>query len=141
MDHLPFADRSLGGIVQGFALRHCRDYSEFFAELHRVLRPGGQIAIMDMRYPRGRGLAIYRFYFRVLLPRVAVLLGGDREAYRFLVESVRSMPDESVLIAAMGEAGFSDIESRPGFLGSVRLLLARRPAALAGAAGGAYSAD
>jgi demethylmenaquinone methyltransferase/2-methoxy-6-polyprenyl-1,4-benzoquinol methylase len=139
MDALPFADGSLGAIVQGFALRHCRDYSGFFAELHRVLRRGGQIAILDMRYPRGAGSAFYRFYFRAVLPRLAAFLGGDREAYRFLVHSVRSMPEESWLIEALRNAGFEEVESRPGFLGSVRLLVARKPGALAGSDRSAYS--
>lgn len=139
MDSLPFARGSLGAIVQGFALRHCRDYSGFFNELHRVLRPGGQIAILDMRYPAGKGSGFYRFYFRAVLPRLAALLGGDRAAYRFLVDSVRSMPEERVLLEALRDAGFSEIESRPGLLGSVRLLLARKPGTLAGSPASAYS--
>ena len=141
MDMLPFSDHSLGAIVQGFALRHCRDYAGFFAELHRVLRPGGQIAILDMRYPKGPASAVYRFYFRFVLPRLAAMLGGDRDAYRFLVGSVRSMPEEQVLLNALRDAGFEAVESRPGFLGSVRLLLARKPGALAGSPRSAYSAE
>lgn len=141
MDLLPFANDSLGAIVQGFALRHCRDYAGFFAELHRVLRPGGQIAILDMRYPKGPGTGVYRAYFRFVLPRIAMLLGGDRDAYRFLVKSVRSMPEEEVFLAALRDAGFERVESRPGFLGSVRLLLARKPGALAGTGRSAYSAE
>lgn len=130
MDRLPLRDMSVAAVAQGFALRHCRSYAGFFAELHRVLVPGGRLAIIDMRYPRrGAGGALYRFYFARVLPRLAALFGGDRRAYEFMVESVRALPDEPALLALLRAAGFTDVASRPGFLGSVALLTATKPVA------------
>ena len=128
MDALPVPDESLAVIVQGFALRHCRDYASFFRELFRVLRPGGQVRLLDMRYPRrGWGSSLYRFYFRRVLPHLAALFGADRKAYHFMVDSVRSMPSEAQFIEDLERAGFVEVRSKPGFLGSVAVLSARRP--------------
>jgi demethylmenaquinone methyltransferase/2-methoxy-6-polyprenyl-1,4-benzoquinol methylase len=128
MDRLPFRDASFAAVAQGFALRHCRGHDAFFLELHRVVRPGGRVALLDMRLPRGGGVeAVYRLYFRRILPRLASLLGGDRAAYEMMVVSVAALPPEGVLLAALQGAGFVETESRPGIFGSVRLLLARRP--------------
>ena len=124
MDRLPFASGAFAAVIQGFALRHCEDYLGFFRELHRVLEPGGQVAILDMRYPKnGLGSGFYRFYFGRVLPRVAGWFGADRGAYQFMVDSVVSLPAEHALVAALQAAGFERAESRRGFLGAVHLLV------------------
>jgi demethylmenaquinone methyltransferase/2-methoxy-6-polyprenyl-1,4-benzoquinol methylase len=128
MDRLPFRDASFAAVAQGFALRHSREHATLFHELHRVVKPGGRIALLDMRLPLGGGVeAVYRAYFRRVLPRLVSLLGGDRAAYEMMVASVAALPAEDVLLAALRGAGFAEVESRPGTFGAVRLILARRP--------------
>lgn len=128
MDAIPVPSATVAVVVQGFALRHCRDYPTFFAELFRVLRPGGQVLLLDMRYPTaGFGSGLYRFYFRAVLPRVAAFFGADPKAYRFMVDSVRSMPAEAQFVATLRDAGFVEVRSVPGMFGSVAVLQARRP--------------
>ncbi|MCA9758886.1 MAG: ubiquinone/menaquinone biosynthesis methyltransferase [Candidatus Eisenbacteria bacterium] len=128
MDRLPFQSASFGAVIQGFALRHCEDYAGFFRELHRILEPGGQVALLDMRYPRdGFGAGFYRLYFGQILPRVAGWLGADRKAYQFMVDSVVSLPQETALVDALVGAGFERVESRRGLLGAVHLLVGWKP--------------
>jgi demethylmenaquinone methyltransferase/2-methoxy-6-polyprenyl-1,4-benzoquinol methylase len=128
MDRLPFRDASFAAVAQGFALRHSRGHDVLFRELYRVVKPGGRVALLDMRVPRGGGAeAAYRLYFCRVLPRLASLLGGDREAYEMMVASVMALPLETVLRTALRDAGFVEVESRPGIFGAVRLLRARRP--------------
>jgi demethylmenaquinone methyltransferase/2-methoxy-6-polyprenyl-1,4-benzoquinol methylase len=128
MDHLPLREASVSAVAQGFALRHCRDYVGFFSEIRRVLKPGGEIALLDMRYPEsGPGSRLYRFYFRAVLPRLASLLGGDRRAYEMMVDSVRALPREETLCELLTEVGFEEVASRAGVFGAVRLLTARKP--------------
>ncbi len=127
MDRLPLSSNTFSAVLQGFALRHCEDYGGFFRELHRVLQSGGQLAILDMRYPReGLGAGLYRFYFGKVLPRLAGWLGADRSAYEFMVDSVVALPQEEVLLQSLRDAGFSEVESRRGLFGAVHLLLARK---------------
>lgn len=125
MDRLPFPGGSFSAVLQGFALRHCEDYAGFFRELHRILAPGGQVAILDMRYPRsGPWAGPYRLYFSRILPRLAGLFGADRSAYQFMVDSVMALPDDQSLIRALAEAGFVRAESRHGVFGAVALFVA-----------------
>lgn len=127
MDRLPLSSNTFSAVLQGFALRHCEDYGGFFRELHRVLQSGGQLAILDMRYPReGLGAGLYRFYFGKVLPRLAGWLGADRSAYEFMVDSVVALPKEEVLLQSLRDAGFTEVESRRGLFGAVHLLSARK---------------
>ncbi len=128
MDRLPFRPAAFSGVGQGFALRHCRAFEPFFGEIHRVLRPGGWCALLDMREPSGGGLAAaYRFYFRRVLPRLAAWAGGDRSAYEMMVASVRALPAEGELLGALRRSGFEAETSARGILGAVRLVSARKP--------------
>jgi demethylmenaquinone methyltransferase / 2-methoxy-6-polyprenyl-1,4-benzoquinol methylase len=128
MDRLPFRDGSFAALAQGFALRHCRGFESFFGELFRVVAPGGRISLLDMRVPsRGLGSGVYRFYFLHVLPGLAALLGGRKEAYRMMVDSVLSLPQEESLIGLLVRAGFVEVRSREGLLGAVALLTALRP--------------
>lgn len=105
---LPFPHSSVDGVTCGFALRNLVDLEAFFAELARVVRPGGRIALLDVGIPHNR---LVRFgnniYFGRVVPRIGALL-SDGPAYRYLPKSVAYLPDREQLVEMLRRAGFSD---------------------------------
>lgn len=107
---LPFPDASFEGITVGFGVRNLADLSRGFAELQRVLRPGGNLVILEFTVPPNpllRGL--YLFYFTRILPLVGRIVSGHPWAYTYLPESVREFPGPDELAALLEEAGFARV--------------------------------
>jgi demethylmenaquinone methyltransferase/2-methoxy-6-polyprenyl-1,4-benzoquinol methylase len=105
---LPLPDHSVDGVTCGFALRNLVELPAFFAELGRVVRAGGRIALLDVGIPRNR---IVRWgngiYFGRVVPRIGGLL-SDPAAYRYLPRSVAYLPAPDAMIASLRDAGFID---------------------------------
>lgn len=109
-ESLPLPDRSVDRIISGFTVRNVGDLPRALAEFRRVLRPGGRTVILELSHPPGAAFArLYSFYFDHVAPAVAVLLGGDRDAYRYLPRSVRAFPDAERLAALLRGAGFERV--------------------------------
>jgi demethylmenaquinone methyltransferase/2-methoxy-6-polyprenyl-1,4-benzoquinol methylase len=123
---LPLAAGSLDGAVCGFALRNLVDLPRFFAELHRVVRPGGRIALLDVATPPN---VVLRAGHAVYFGRVVPLIGGllsDPAAYRYLPKSVAYLPSPDALVTELAGAGFSSVGRRLLSGGITQLLTATR---------------
>jgi demethylmenaquinone methyltransferase/2-methoxy-6-polyprenyl-1,4-benzoquinol methylase len=104
---LPVANGCADGITCGFALRNVVDLRALFAEMARVLRPGGRIAILEVSEPSSRIVrAGHAAYFNHVVPFVGGLV-SDRAAYRYLPRSVGYLPDPDDLLELIGAAGFA----------------------------------
>lgn len=125
---LPFADASFTIVSCAFGVRNFQELDRGLREMHRVLAPGGRAIILEFTTPRSRAFsALYGFYFRRVLPRLARMISRDRTgAYDYLPESVASFLDAPAMAAALGSAGFDSVEYRPLTLGIVTLYLARK---------------
>ena len=116
---LPLPDRSAHGYCIAFGLRNVTDIPGALKEARRVLKPGGRFLCLE--FSRPPTTAVRRLYdaysFRVI-PRVGALVARDREAYQYLVESIRRFPDQKTLADLMTGAGFARV-SATNFSGGV----------------------
>ena len=103
---LPFRDASFDAATVGFGVRNVADLPDAIAELHRVLRPGGRLAILEITRPRGPLRIFYSLWFDRIVPLLGKVLPGG-EAYTYLPASVRRFPGPDDLAAQM--AAFTDV--------------------------------
>ncbi len=123
---LPLASGSLGGVVSGFALRNFADVASTFAEVARVLRPGGRLALLEVDRPRSALLRLgHRFWFEHVVPRLGALL-SDPVAYAYLPRSVAYLPTPPALATTLEQAGFSGVNRRALSGGLTQLVTATR---------------
>ena len=123
---LPLADASLDGVTCGFALRNFVDLPPFFAELARVVRPGGRISLLDVAEPPN---PLLRFGHGLYFGKVVPLVGGalsDRAAYRYLPKSVAYLPPTAELLESLSSAGFAQPHRRLLSGGIAQLISATR---------------
>ena len=108
--HLPFAADSFDGITICYGIRNVEDRPRAYQEFLRVLRPQGQLTILEFSRPRYRWLrACYDAYSLRILPRIGGWLSGDPQAYTYLPESIRAFPDQGALAAELEAAGFQAV--------------------------------
>jgi demethylmenaquinone methyltransferase/2-methoxy-6-polyprenyl-1,4-benzoquinol methylase len=123
---LPLPDASVDGATCGFALRNFERLPPFFAELGRVVRPGGRIALLEVAEPPNRLLRWgHGVYFGKVVPRIGVLL-SDRSAYRYLPRSAAYLPPAPELVRRFEDAGFPGTTRRPLGAGAAQLLVGTR---------------
>jgi demethylmenaquinone methyltransferase/2-methoxy-6-polyprenyl-1,4-benzoquinol methylase len=120
--NLPFADASFDVVTTAFGFRNLANYEAGLAEIQRVLKPGGTVAILEFTEPPAGFLAnLYRWYFQEILPRIGGFLSGDRSAYTYLPESVSRFLRPAELASLMTKVGYQSIDFRVWTLGTVVL--------------------
>lgn len=111
---LPFADHSFDFVTISFGIRNVTDVPRALAEMHRVLRPGGQALILEFSFPRNRLLrGAYLLYLRHVLPHVGGILSGDAVPYQYLDKTVESFPYGQAFRDLMTAASFAPVDEHP----------------------------
>jgi len=124
---LPFADESFDLVASAFGFRNLANYETGLREIARVLKPGGEVGILEFSAPsNGLMSAIFRLYFRWILPWIGGAISGSLKAYSYLPNSVSKFPSASELAASMQKNGFADVQVSTRNFGSVVLHSARR---------------
>lgn len=119
---LPFADGSFDLVATAFGFRNLANYESGLREIHRVLRPGGEVGILEFCEPRSGVLAaLFRFYFTRILPRIGGAISGSGEAYSYLPGSVQKFPHPDTLKDWMEQAGFNEVSYERWTFGAVAL--------------------
>ncbi len=111
--HLPFEKASFDVVTVAFGLRNMADWGEALAEMGRVLAPGGHLLVLDFSLPRGRLRPIYRAYLHYLLPWVAGLVTGEKQAYDYLGASIERFPSGAAMCGLIESKNFSDATAEP----------------------------
>ncbi|NMC42406.1 MAG: bifunctional demethylmenaquinone methyltransferase/2-methoxy-6-polyprenyl-1,4-benzoquinol methylase UbiE [candidate division Zixibacteria bacterium] len=111
---LPCRDASIDAVTIGFGIRNIEDKPAALKEIHRVLRPGGRLAIIEPSVPKNRfWRGLFSFYFGKVMPFVGGVISGDRGAYQYLHDSVAAFPDPDEFVALMRSAGFVNATAIP----------------------------
>jgi demethylmenaquinone methyltransferase/2-methoxy-6-polyprenyl-1,4-benzoquinol methylase len=106
-ERLPFGDNAFNCVTIGFGLRNVTDKAAALKSMYRVLKPGGQLLILEFSTPVAPGLKpIYDAYSFKVLPLLGRLVAHDADSYRYLAESIRMHPDQETLLQMLRDAGF-----------------------------------
>jgi demethylmenaquinone methyltransferase / 2-methoxy-6-polyprenyl-1,4-benzoquinol methylase len=124
---LPFTDESFDLVTTAFGFRNLANYSDGLAEVRRILRPGGSVAILEFAEPEGVLFGgLFRFYFRRVLPKIGGIISSNAQAYGYLPNSVARFPLPAELAELMQHAGFREVAFERWTGGIVALHTARR---------------
>ena len=122
---LPFASEAFDAVTVAFGLRNMASWPGALGEMHRVLRPGGHILILDFSVPPPPLRGIYRFYLHRILPKIAGWLTGEQGAYEYLGGSIERFPAGQAMCALLESAGFVEPSAQRLSGGIVSLYTAR----------------
>jgi demethylmenaquinone methyltransferase / 2-methoxy-6-polyprenyl-1,4-benzoquinol methylase len=110
--HLPFADASFDLITSAFGFRNLVNYEAGLREIVRVLKPGGEVGILEFSEPgTGPMASLFRFYFRRVLPHVGSAISGNKDAYSYLPGSVARFPGPTEISALLRKVGFTAVRA------------------------------
>jgi demethylmenaquinone methyltransferase/2-methoxy-6-polyprenyl-1,4-benzoquinol methylase len=124
---MPLKNDSVTNITVAFGVRNFYNIDEGFKSFLRVLTPGGKATILEFRLPSNKLLkALYKFYFKKILPKVGGIISGDKEAYEYLPTSVEEFDEKINLPELLKAAGFKSVERHILTFGTVQIIIATK---------------
>ncbi len=126
-ENIPFPDNTFDAVTVAFGVRNFENLSQGLQQMHRVMRVGGRIAILEFSKPALFPFRqLYNFYFKNLLPAIGKITSKDPKAYRYLYESVQAFPDGRDFVNTLEKIGFKSASFKPLTLGICTLYLAEK---------------
>jgi demethylmenaquinone methyltransferase / 2-methoxy-6-polyprenyl-1,4-benzoquinol methylase len=108
-ENIHFSNASFFAATVAFGVRNFQNLEKGLSEIHRILKPGGKLVILEFSKPaNGFFLPFYKTYLRYVAPRIGKLIAGNREAYEYLNDSVNAFPEGKAFIKIMDQTGFQD---------------------------------
>ncbi len=126
-ESLPFADASVAAVTLAFGLRNMADPAAALAEVARVLKPGGVLALLEFSRVAPWFGPFYALHSRIVIPLLGAMVARDRGAYRYLVESIRIFPDAGAVSTELEAAGLKVESVRRFVFGIAALHIAAKP--------------
>lgn len=123
-EEIPAASEKFWGVTVAFGVRNLARTEKGLAEMWRILKPGGKMLILEFSRPRNALFKpVYNFYLNKVLPLVAGMVSGDKEAYEYLASSIAEFYEPEELLAMIRDAGFSRQYCRPLTMGIVTIYI------------------
>lgn len=117
-ENLPFPNNTFDAVTVAFGVRNFEHLENGLAEMLRVLKPGGQVVILEFSQPTAFPFKqLFHFYFRNILPFVGRITSKDPKAYRYLYESVQAFPDGERFLEVLQKIGYKSNRCIPLTLG------------------------
>jgi demethylmenaquinone methyltransferase/2-methoxy-6-polyprenyl-1,4-benzoquinol methylase len=110
---LPFQEAEFDVVTVAFGLRNMADYPAALREMHRILKPGGRLLILDFSLPNGIMRVPYRWYLHNVLPHMAGLLTGQKDAYEYMGGSIEAFPSGKVMTDLLESCGYTKTTATP----------------------------
>ncbi|MGJ8678198.1 MAG: ubiquinone/menaquinone biosynthesis methyltransferase [Akkermansiaceae bacterium] len=110
---MPFEDDSYDVLTVAFGLRNMASWPDALKEMQRVIKPGGHLLILDFSLPEGVLRKPYSFYLNKILPKIAGLMTGEKDAYEYLAGTIGDFPSGEKMTALIESCGFSEAKSEP----------------------------
>ena len=126
-ESLPFPNATFDATTVGFGVRNFQNLLAGLREIHRVMRPGAKLAVLEFSKPHRFPMKqLYFFYFRYIMPLMGKLISKDKSAYTYLPESVMAFPEGKDFEAILKEAGFKEIHSKAVTGGIASIYVAKK---------------
>jgi len=107
-ENLPFGENKFDAVIVAFGVRNFENLEKGLTEMQRVLKPGGQLVVLEFSKPRVFPFKqLYNFYFKFVLPKIGRLVSHDSAAYTYLPESVQAFPDGTDFTNILNRIGFN----------------------------------
>ena len=125
---ISFPDNSFDGVMVAFGVRNFEHLEKGLQEIFRVLKPGGQLVVLEFSKPGIPGVRqLYNLYMGILAPRMAGLFKQNKKAYHYLNESAKAFPDRQQFVDVLNKSGFSGTLFKPLSLGICCIYSGRKP--------------
>lgn len=123
-EQIPAPTDTFWGCTVAFGVRNLSRTQQGLNEMHRVLKPGGKLLILEFSRPTNPIIKpLYTFYLNKVLPKVAGLVSGDKEAYEYLASSIAAFYEPEELLGMMNAAGFRETQRKPLTFGIVSIYI------------------
>lgn len=117
-EDLPFTDNSFDAITVSFGVRNFQNLEKGIAEMHRVLRPGGKLIVLEFSRPKNPVFKqLYKLYMKVVTPNVGQVVSKNKKAYQYLNDSIMVFPERNDFVAVMDSVGFTQTSYEPLTMG------------------------